>query len=273
MMASIRAAIVLAVLLPVTLVAIGVQMIALRIGVPDPGMVPTLWHGLALRLLGIRVRVHGAADPRRPLLIASNHISWTDIPVLGAIMPLGFVAKADMAGWPVFGLLAKLQRTVFVERDRARTSAIQAGALGARLATGDVMVLFAEGTTSDGNFVAPFKSTLFAAAQAALDAHADDGQDGVPNVTIQPVAIAYTRLHGMPMGRFHRRHASWIGDADLIPHLGALIREGGMDVEVHFGVPVRFEPGSDRKQVARRVEAEIRGLMVQALRRPGASSR
>lgn len=273
MMASIRAATVLAILLPATLVAVGAQMITLRLGVPGPGVVPTRWHRLVLRLLGIRVSIHGVPDARRPLLIASNHISWTDIPVLGAIMPLGFVAKADMAGWPVFGALAKLQRTVFVERDRARTSAIQAGALGERLATGEVMVLFAEGTTSDGNFVAPFKSTLFAAAQAALDAQRDDGGDGVPHVTIQPVAVAYTRLHGMPMGRFHRRHASWIGDAELIPHLFALIREGGIDVEVHFGEPVRFEPGDDRKRVARRMEAEIRALMAQALRRPGASSR
>lgn len=273
MMASIRAVAVLTVLLPATLAAVGVQMIALRVGIPNPDAVPARWHRLVLRLLGIRVSLHGAADVRRPLLIASNHISWTDIPVLGAIMPLGFVAKADMAGWPVFGLLARLQRTVFVERDRARTSAIQAGALGERLATGDVMVLFAEGTTSDGNFVAPFKSTLFAAAQAALDAQHDDRGDGDPHVTIQPVAVAYTRLHGMPMGRFHRRHASWIGDAELIPHLFALIREGGIDVEVHFGEPVRFEPGDDRKRVARTMEAEIRALMVQALRRPGPTTR
>ncbi|QDZ00247.1 1-acyl-sn-glycerol-3-phosphate acyltransferase [Nitratireductor mangrovi] len=272
MMGMVRAGLVLVVLIPATLLAAGVQMVALATGFPDRGLMPMLWHRMALRLVGIRLHLSGEPATDRPLLIVANHVSWTDIPVLGALMSLGFVARADMAGWPIFGFLAKLQRSIFVERDRIRTSAAQTRELGERLAEGDVMVLFAEGTTSDGNTLSPFKSTLIGAAQAAL-AQVQEKKGGPASVRVQPVTIAYTRLHGMPMGRYHRRHASWIGDADLIPHVGQLIREGGMDVEVHFGEPVEVTRESDRKKVTRQIEAEIRERLTQALRNPRPSSR
>jgi 1-acyl-sn-glycerol-3-phosphate acyltransferase len=267
MIGKFRAGVVLAIIIAVTLVGIPVQMLAMRTGRPDPRTIPRLWHRLAVRLLGIRVHVIGAPAIGRPLLLAANHVSWTDIPVLSSLLPVSFVAKSDMASWPVFGLLARLQRSVFVERNRARTSPIQAGELGRRLADGEAMVLFAEGTTSDGNTVAPFKSTLFGAARAALEA-----ADGVHDtVLVQPVTIAYTRLHGIPMGRQHRRHVSWVGDSDLVPHLAALIREGGIDVEVHFGEALAYTKASDRKQIARLMEAEVRATMAQALRNPRSS--
>ena len=69
----------------------------------------------------------------RPLLLVSNHVSWTDIIVIGAQGDLSFVAKADMVGWPVFGWLSTLQRTIFVERDKTRKSGEQANDIGSRL--------------------------------------------------------------------------------------------------------------------------------------------
>lgn len=233
------------------------QVLALRTGRLDPRRAPRVWHRLVTRLLGLRLHVHGGIARDRPLLVASNHVSWTDIMVLGAIADVHFIAKAEVAGWPMLGSLAKLQRTVFVERDARRRSGVQVDAIAARLAEGDRMVLFAEGTTGDGNRVLPFNSTLFGAAEA-----------GAP-VTIQPVAIVYTRLHGIAMGRRHRRHASWIGDQTLVPHLAKLLREGALDVEVHFGEPVAFGPGQRRKDIARDVEARVRAMVAAALRDPG----
>ncbi len=264
----IRASLAIATVACATLAGLPVQMLAVRTGYPSPRLVPRLWHRMALKLLGIRVRVHGRPEVGRPLLLAANHVSWSDICVLGAIADVSFVAKSDMAGWPLFGLLAKLQRTVFVERERRRSAGEQANALARRLAAGDVMVLFAEGTTSDGNQMLPFKSTLFGAAQHALG-----NGDGLERVLIQPVTIAYTRLHGMPMGRQHRPHAAWIGDSALVPHIGSLLTEGGMDAEVHFGSPVAFERGSDRKHVARTVEGEVRSKLAAVLRDPSPSHR
>lgn len=268
MIGRVRIAVMLALMLAVTPVAILVQMGVLRSRMGHPGTLPRLWHGFALRLLGIRVHVEGAPASGRPLLIVANHVSWSDICVLGSLGSYSFVAKSDMARWPVFGTLARLQRSVFVERERTRASHLQARELGDRLGAGEALVLFAEGTTHDGNAVGPFKSTLFGAAQAALASQA-----GLETVHVQPVSIAYTRLHGMPMGRVHRIHAAWIGDMDLVPHIGALLREGGMDVEVRFGDAIPFTRGSNRKEIARLTEAEVRRNMAASLREPRAASR
>lgn len=249
------------IVLATTLVAI-FQPVALRTGLFSDKLVPRLWHKFALKVFGIRVRVTGKIAAGRPLLLASNHTSWIDIVVLGASADVHFIAKADMSRWPVMGWLSTLQRTVFVERERPRQSDRQASEIGMRLVAGDPMVLFAEGTTSDGNQLLPFKSTLFGAASMALAA--TPGK----TVLIQPVAIAYTRLQGMPMGRRYRVHSAWIGDQDLFPHLVAILKEGAMDVEIRFGEPVEFDAASNRKQVARLIEGRVRDMLTSALRDP-----
>lgn len=236
------------------------QYLAVKAGRFDRA-IPRLWHGMVLRLLGMRVHVLGRMADERPLLLASNHISWTDIMVLGAVGDVNFIAKSEVSGWPGISILAYLQRSVFVERDRRRKSGDQAGEIAARMRRGDAMVLFAEGSTGDGNLLLPFKSTLFGAAALAAQA------DGAP-VIVQPVVIAYTRFHGMPMNRQHRTVASWTGDTSLVPHLFALMREGAVDVEVRFGEPLAYDARTNRKALAREVERRARDMFVDALRAP-----
>lgn len=233
------------------------QALALATGLIDQRRTPRLWHRMVVGLLGLRIHVHGTPAPQRPLLIAANHVSWTDIMVLGATSDVHFIAKAEVASWPLFGLLAKLQRTVFIDRTRPRSASQQAGLIAARLVNGEPMVLFAEGTTSDGNRLLPFKSSLFAAAQMALGAAGD--------AAVQPVAIVYTRLHGLPMGRRNRMKISWIGDQTLVPHLGHLLGRGGIDVELHFGEPIAFGPDISRKQIACQAEDQVRRMIAAAL--------
>lgn len=263
MIGTLRSAAAIALILIASLPMALWQIIALKSnGRLDDGRIPRLWHRMAVRLLGIRIHVRGAPSKKRPLLIASNHISWSDIMVLGSLDEIHFIAKAEVATWPIFGTLARLQRSVFVERQARRKSGEQATEIARRMSDGDPMVLFAEGTTGDGNTLLPFKSTLFGAAQMALS------EGGSETVSIQPVAIAYTRLQGLPMERRHRPHAAWIGDLDLMPHLLRLLREGAMDVEVHFGEPITFIPGDDRKKLAREVERQVRDMFAAALRNP-----
>lgn len=254
---TIRLILALAVFAAVTPVFMLWQALALATGLIDQRRAPRLWHRMVVGLLGLRVHIYGAPAKQRPLLIAANHVSWTDIMVLGATSDVHFIAKAEVAGWPLFGLLAKLQRTVFIDRTRPRSSSQQAGLIAARLVNGEPMVLFAEGTTSDGNRLLPFKSSLFAAAQMALGTAGD--------AAVQPVAIVYTRLHGMPMGRRHRMKISWIGDQTLVPHLWHLLGRGGIDVELHFGEPIAFGTDISRKQIARQAEDQVRRMIAAAL--------
>src|SRR5262249_55574771 len=160
---------------------------------------PVFYHRCCCRILGLHIRVIGSPTPRRPVLFAANHVSYTDITVLGAVIPGSFIAKAEVAQWPFFGWLAKLQRSVFVDR-QVRNTAVHRDAIRARLASGDALILFPEGTSGDGNRVLPFRTALFAAAQHG---------DGSRPVIVQPVSLAYTRLDGMPIGRFYRPLFAW----------------------------------------------------------------
>jgi 1-acyl-sn-glycerol-3-phosphate acyltransferase len=245
-----------------TLVLAPLQFVLMKTGLYRGHIILRLWHKVILAALGFRVHVSGTMAEKRPLLIASNHVSWTDIMVLGSIVDVSFIAKSEMAGWPLIGWLSTLQRTVFIERDRKRKSGEQASEIAARLARNDAMVLFAEGSTSDGNLLLPFKSTLFGAASMAIS------EGAVEHVFIQPVAIVYTKLHGLPMGRQHRRVAAWIGDQDLVPHMGELLAEGAIDVEVSFGEPIEFAAGSSRKDAARLVEKRVSKMMQASLAGP-----
>ncbi len=243
-----------------TVVLMPLQLLAIRLRWPLARRLPFVWHSVAARLIGLRLHLKGRPVTERPLLLVANHQSWADIVALGAVMPLSFIAKSEVAGWPIFGLLAKLQRTTFVEREARGRTGQQADAIGERLNAGDAMVLFAEGTTSDGNRVLPFKTALFGAAQASLR------RSQAEAVWVQPVCVAYTKVNGMPMGHYGRPLAAWPGDVELMPHLLAFLREGAVDAEIRFGEPIRFDAASDRKAVARRCESVVAALMARSLR-------
>lgn len=236
------------------------QAIALKTGFAGEQRLPRLWHRMVLRTLGIRVHLSGAPETARPLLIVSNHVSWTDILVLGSVADVHFVAKSDMARWPVFGALARLQRTVFVERDRRHGSRKQAAELAGRLGRGDALVLFPEGTTSNGNAVLPFKSTLFGAVGTAF------AGDGAVAAVVQPAAISYNRIGGLPAGRRERARLAWIGEDDLLPHIVMLLRLGDVEAHLSFGEPIALDGESDRKRLAREAEKAVRELVTKSRR-------
>ncbi|MEZ5840305.1 MAG: lysophospholipid acyltransferase family protein [Hyphomicrobiales bacterium] len=228
-----------------------VQWIAVRAGHDSARHIPCLFHRSVCRIIGMRVRVHGEPGDGRPLLIAANHASWLDIVVIGALMPVSFVAKAEVDRWPVFGLLARLQRTIFVDRTRRTKTGEVASAIADRLGAGDPVVLFAEGTSSDGNRVLPFRSALLGATREAL------GHDGA---YVQPMAISYVALNGLPMGRRERPLAAWYGDMEMLPHLWGIMKNGPIDVVVALAEPIRVDDATDRKRLANDAHARVRAL-------------
>lgn len=209
-------------------------------------------------LLGIRIGVVGTLSRDRSLLVIANHASWLDILVLTAVAPVIFVAKREVASWPLVGLVAKLRPTVFVDRARRHQTGDVNAAIAQRLAHGDPVVLFAEGTSSDGNRVLQFRSALFGAAESLLSR-------GEPQVLLQPVSIAYTHIQGLPLGRQHRPLVAWYGDMKLVSHLREVVRRGAVDVVITFGEHISYA-GGDRKTLVRSLENHVRTLMVSTLR-------
>ena len=237
-----RAILVLAALGCLTPPLMAVQWLAVRHRWSLARALPVAFHRLVCRLCRVRRTVEGAPAAGRPLLILANHVSWLDISVLSTLLPVSFVAKSEVAGWPIVGAFARLQRSVFVERGRRAATARVNRAVASRLADGDAIVLFAEGTTSDGNRVLPFRSALVGAASEAMTAAGTDAP-----VLVQPLAITYTHRDGLPLGRGDRPAIAWYGDMDLAPHLLGILSGGPIGARIIWGEPIAYRPGSDRK--------------------------
>jgi 1-acyl-sn-glycerol-3-phosphate acyltransferase len=244
-----------------TAVLIPVQWMAVTLKWPLRRRIPVFYHRAMCTLFDIRVRVVGAPVEARPLLIVANHSSWMDISILTSLLPVVFVAKREIASWPLFGLLAKLQRTVFVDRERRHKTGEVNAAIAQRLAEGDPVLLFGEGTAGDGNRVLPFRTALIGAARDALGA-----AEHVREIWIQPVSVAYVSLHGIPMGRHLRPRAAWYGKMRIGAHLAQAVRRGAIDVVVSWGQPIAYDGETDRKILARSLETSIRDLTIAALR-------
>jgi len=260
-----RTALVLIVFALVTLVLIPVQWLAVALKRPLRRRIPVLYHRFVCRLLGVRVRTSGAPVDARPLLIVANHSSWLDISIITSLAPVVFVAKSEIARWPFFGLLAKLQRTVFVERDRRHKTGEVNAQIAQRLAEGDPVLLFGEGTAGDGNRVLPFRTALIGAAR---DAIASAGND---RVWIQPLSIAYVSQQGIALGRHLRPRAAWYGKMKLTEHIGRIVRSGAVDVSVTWGEPISYDGAIDRKVLARQLESAVRSSAIAALREAAAA--
>ncbi|MGP3791994.1 lysophospholipid acyltransferase family protein [Pseudomonas sp. B392_1p] len=196
----------------------------------------THWfHGRLAAALPFRVTVHGKL-PDTPMLWIGNHVSWTDIPLLGQLMPLAFLAKAEVRRWPLAGWLALQGSTLFIRRGASDSKRV-AGQLAERLRQSDSVMLFPEGTSTDGTAVRTFHGRLLS---GAIDA----------GVAIQPVAIRYRRLGETdPIAPF-------IGDDDLLSHLRRLLRNEVADVDIFLLAPLESQ-GRSRNELARQAQAAV----------------
>ena len=261
-MSTLRGSIILVAFFAFTLALMPVQAVLLALQLPAARWLPCWYHRRIVRLVGLRLAVEGAIERSRPVLIVANHVSWLDIPALSALAPLAFIAKREVGAWPFIGWLARLQRSVFVDRQDPRSAAAQTNVIAERLAAGDTLVLFAEGTTGDGNAVLPFKSTLLAAAKR--------GRKSMPTTdeppVVQTLTIAYTHLHGLPLGRAGRPHVAWYGDMEVPGHAWKVLKSGPIDARITIGAPVALEAFADRKALANHAEKEVRERFAALLR-------
>jgi 1-acyl-sn-glycerol-3-phosphate acyltransferase len=202
---------------------------------------PRIFLGFAARRCGLDVTIDGAPLTAN-VLYAVNHVSWLDILIVGGAVPAIFVARADVEGWPGVGMAAKLNDTIFIERDIRRTVHGQANSLREALAGGRAVAFFPEGTTEAGREVLPFRASLFASLFPAL-----------PGVMVQPVAIDFGVCFD---------EASWVGDETYGMNAKAILsRPGRLPVTLHFLAPIDPHAAGDRKRLA----AEARDEVVAAL--------
>lgn len=185
-----------------------------------------------LRSVGVQVSVGGAPLGPKGTLYVCNHISWADIPVLASILDAAFVARADAGSWPVLGRMMQRYGVILVDRTRRGTSAEQVGAIRDRLLAGQSVIVFPEGTTSVGEDILPFRSSLLQSADAAA--------------AVQPIVLRYLSTGGEALAPERQRGVAWIGDDGLMEGVRGVMRA---PVRAHLEFMAPVAP-YDRKQLA-----------------------
>ena len=246
-----RFAFLMLTLAPVLLLGVALRVLARRTPWRREAGASVLFHKILCAALGVRGAVRGRLVGQAAL-IAANHVSWLDIPVLGSLLPLAFLAKREVGRARLARVIAELQGVVFVDRLRPRRIPEVNRQIARTLRGGVPLVLFAEATTGDGNRMLRFRSSHFEALRESVDT------DG--HALVQPVHIAYRKRAGVPIGRVGQPLVAWYGDTSFADHLWRLLRDEPFDCEITFGEPIRFFRTSQRKEIALRAHASIRQL-------------
>jgi 1-acyl-sn-glycerol-3-phosphate acyltransferase len=197
-----------------------------------------------LRLLRVRYEVSGSPPPDRALLVVSNHLGYLDIPLLAAALPVRFVAKEEIARWPLIGIAAKGWGSIFVRRGTNSRLGGFVAAVVSGLEAGHAIVAFPEGTSTDGTTVLPFKTGAFAAVENSGRA------------LVLPVHLGIESVDGRPPSDADRQRVAWIGDATMVGHLWRFLRVREVRIRLSIGEPI--DPSRlDRKELAQRARAAV----------------
>ena len=195
-----------------------------------------IFHQLVLWLVNISIDVIGERNlNNKPKLYVSNHLSYLDIPVLGSIINGRFIAKNDISNWPIIGLLSKVGNTIFINRN-LRFLKKNKSIIYDYISEGNNIILFPEGTTSDGIRVLNFKSSLFASLEQK-------------NILIQPIVIKYISINGMPLNRWLKPIIAWYGDMDLKPHLINILKLSSIKIKIILLPPLNGKNYTNRKDM------------------------
>lgn len=208
--------------------------------VPNHDALPHVFHRGVRFILGLKVQFSGDLSKQQPSMYVSNHISYLDVFVLGDIKAF-FVAKSEVANWPILGHFSKYQNTLFIER-KASQAKSTLNVMQQHIANGNSLILFPEGTSTDGIHVEPFKSSLFEAVNL------QDRDNQVIDIPIQPITVAYTDQNGNKMNQDMLDHYAWYGTMPFAPHFFKLFALKKVNVKVHFHPVCYLSDFDNRKQ-------------------------
>ena len=198
---------------------------------------PLIFHKFLLKILGIRLSIKGRPSDRKPLILIGNHCSYLDIIILGSVLPVCFVAKSEIKGWFLFGTLASLQNSIFI--DRRNFKALDSlKKISKNLSSNFAIIIFPEGTTNNGKRVLKFRASLFKVFE-------DD-----PTLGLQNFSLCYTHINSMPLDNRMRPNIAWYGEMNLITHLKRLLNYSSI------GAKLQFHPSIVPHGVTRKIISE-----------------
>lgn len=216
------------------------QSLWIYLKLPHWNFLPKYYHRFTAWILGLQIKTVGTICREKPVLYVSNHVSYLDITILGCLLDGSFVSKAEVGQWPLYGWLSSLQKTVYIDR-RPEHAGAHRDDMAGRLRQGDNLILFPEGTSSDGNRTLPFKTALFSVANTRVNDRP---------VIVQPISLLCRSANDIPLGRNGRALYAWYGDMTLLPHLWRLACCRNVQIEVIFHEPVDVEKSKSRKKLA-----------------------
>ena len=217
-------------------------------------MIPYFFHNLCRRIFGIKIKICGKVADNFPVLFISNHASYLDILILGSLFKTSFVAKKEIAKWPLFGILAKLQNTIFIDR-RISSLKKQENEILKHLNKKKNLVIFPEGTSSDGNKVLPFKSSLFNIFEDNLDSQ----------IFVQTITIVYKKINGLSLNRTDRKDITWHSNMDFVPNIINVLKKFSIEVEVIFNKEFIPNKKWNRKKIALQCWKKINYNLINSL--------
>jgi 1-acyl-sn-glycerol-3-phosphate acyltransferase len=236
-MRSVIAAIKVTAYLVLTFSCIPVQIALLRFAPNlNPYKFPQWYHRLCCRIFAIKVTIEGTPVRDKQVVYISNHTSYLDIPVIASTLQTAFVAKLDVASWPLFGTLGRLQRTLFISRARTAIGK-EKDSFENRLKEPLPLVLFAEGTSTIGERIKPFKSSLF---EVFLN----------KDITIQPMTISIMEIDGKKVVSDAQREIFGWGDVEIPEHLWRFSKTKGCVIKLTFQKPLSTHSYFDRKRLS-----------------------
>jgi len=193
-----------------------------------------LWARACLRILGLKVDVHGGRHTGLPLhcelhstrfLLVSNHQSYLDVVIIASVFPALFVAKTEVSRWPLLGWLSRLGGTIFVKREDARSGVGAAYRVSRSLRDGVNVQVFPEATTGDGSSVLPFNGLFFASAVRS-------------QAPVLPLTIKFQSVNGRPMDREALDLVCWYGEMDFARHFWTLLSVESAEVSLVINEPI-----------------------------------
>jgi 1-acyl-sn-glycerol-3-phosphate acyltransferase len=226
--------------------------------------IPKLFLKIVSFVIGIKIRSINLRNKNKNkygVLYVSNHVSWMDILCLGSLLDAQFIAKKEVAEMGLFGFLAKLNHTFFIDNTNQRKSFSYNEIIQAKLLKKQNLILFPEGTTSDGNSVRSFKSSFFDSTN--LPKYYPEKENDF--IDVCPISLCYKDKNNLPMGIFYRRYVAWQGDYPLLRLMKIFLLSGPVSIDIIIHKSVDLSNFKNRKELSNYCQNTIQNAITKEL--------